>query len=63
MSTVGMEKCPSMLKVGWDGSSAQSHQSEQGVKVKWNPAWSLVWGLVYAEAAAGRSWGTGDGQL
>lgn len=63
VSTVGMEKCPSMLNVGWDGSSTRSHQSEQGVQVKWDPAWSLAWGLVYAEVAAGQSWGTGAGQL
>lgn len=32
------------LNVGWDRPPTQSHRSEQGVKGKWKPAWSLAWG-------------------
>ena len=41
--------------MGRMGSPTQSHQSKEGVKVKRNPAWSLAWALVHAEAVAGWS--------
>lgn len=33
------------------------------MKVKRNPAWSLAWDLVHAEAAASWSWGSRAGEL
>lgn len=57
MFTVGKDKCPSVCGLNiWGGWAPPPRAiSLNGVKVKRNPAWSLAWALVHAEAVAGRS--------
>ena len=43
-------------RMGGIGAPTQSHQSEQGVKVKRNPAWSPAWDLRSRWRGRGSCW-------